>query len=344
MKEIQKPIPPLYTLLNSFRIEASSILVDFCILIMHSLLFLTTFFPVALALDLFQEPVEPVDDSQINEVSILNGNDPMSNPDAFNLLFNSKMPKVYSFVPEASNNDPVSIPDDQPLIALPGAYNNNPVPERPVPFDSSTPIVSVDETLDSNNDLVSNGNDNISSNSDGGCTLGDATAGETLQKRDVPCPTNVFYHKRKGQSTASYGSRKIQEDINDAIARRDHTWYNQRFELGGVRPKVSSDFESLCAKLTATLNLFAIRKVERLIPLCCLGPSSLLDPPEAIFIPSPINVKPISYVVTNEENCDFFYEGLRPLCENYEDQFCCNTRGEGYSRWFWKGYNCVPMR
>ena len=314
---------------------------------MHSLLFLATAFPVALALDLFQDPVEPVDDSQINEVSILNGNDPMSNPDAFNLLFNSEMPKVYSFVPEASNNDPVSIPDGQPLIAnwgTPEAYDKNPVPERPIPFDSSTPIVSVDETLDSNNDLVPNVSDNIISNSDVGCALDDATAGETLQKRDTPCPTNVFYHKRKGQSTASYGSRKIQEEINDAIARRDHTWYHKRFELGGVRPKVNGDFESVCAKLTATLNLFATRKVDRLMPLCCLGPSVLLDPPETIFVPSPTNLNSISYVVTNEENCDFYYEGLRPLCENYEDQCCCNRRGDGYSRWFWKGYNCVPMR
>ncbi|MCJ1429895.1 hypothetical protein MMC29_007810, partial [Sticta canariensis] len=282
---------------------------------MHSLLFLITAFSVGLALDLFQDPVGPVDNSQINEVSILNGNDPMSNPDAFNLLFNSQMPKVYSIVPEASNHDPVLIPDGQPLIANWGiteAYNNNPVPERPIPFDSSTPIVSVDETLDSNNDLVPNGSDNIISNSDGGCALDDATAGETLPKCDASCPTNVFYHKRKGQFTASYGSRKIQEEINDAIARRDHTWYGKRFELGGVRPKVSSDFESVCAKLTATLNLFAMRKVERFIPLCCLGPSVLLDPPETIFVPSPTNVNPISYVVTDEENCDFYYEGLRP--------------------------------
>lgn len=309
---------------------------------MHLLLFLIASFPVALALDLFQNPVEPVDDSQINEASILNGNDPISNPDAFNLLFNSE-----SSVPEASDNDPVSIPDVQTLIANWGiteAYNNNPVPKRPIPFDSSTPIVSVDENLDSKNDLVPNGSDNIISDSDVECALDDATAGETQQKRDVPCPTNVFYHQRKGQSPSSSRSRQIQEEINDGIAVRDHTWYNKQFKLGGVRPKVSSDFKSVCEKLSANLNLFATRNVQRLIPLCCLGPSYLLDPPETILVPGPMNANPISYVVTNEENCDFYYEGLRPLCENYEDQFCCNRRSDSSSRWFWRGYDCVPMR
>lgn len=313
---------------------------------MHSLLFLTSF-PLALALDLFQDEVKPVDDSQINEISILHGSDPVSNSDAFNQLLNSELPTVSSFVPGASNNDPVSIPGGLPLIAnweIPEAYINNPVPEHPIPSDSSTPIVSVGESLDSNYDLVPNGSDNRISNSNVECTLDDATPGETLQKRDAPCPTDVFYHRRKRRSTASYGSRRIQEEINDSIATKDHAWYRERFQLGGDPPKVSSDFESVCAKLTATLNIFATRKVNRLIPLCCLGPSYLLHPPEIIFVPGPINLNARGYVVTNEENCDFYYEGTRPLCENYEDQFCCNRRGNAYSRWFWEGYDCVPMR
>lgn len=243
---------------------------------------------------------------------------------------------------DSQSNDPISDSDNLKLLTLDAgtseAHSNSPVPLAgvdPIPSVSLISTASVDETWNSINGQVPNGSENLISNAAEDCTVDDTAAG--AKDRTLSCPKNMFYHRR-GQSAASYGSSKAQQESNTAKARRDHRWYLQNFKSGRDPPTASDDFKDLCLKLSAKLNAFATHKVDRLVALCCLGPSYYLDPPETIVMSPTISIE-----VTDEDQCGHHYP-YRPLCEEIADQFCCERHGASLSHWFLKGYNCVLMR
>lgn len=304
------------------------------------------------------------------------GNDPVSSSDVKPLFINWGIPEAYSDNPlpepdldapgpnrvassisstsaEDSNfeedpnpqsSDPTVNSNKVKLLTLDGGtQSNSPVSVASANALGSTSVDNllistepVDENWNSNDGQEPNGSDNLTFNLAEDCTVDDVAASEKQEMRTpLSCPSNVFYHKRTGQPAASYGSRKAQEEINTARARRDHRWYLRNFKQESDPPRVSEDFEDICSELSEKLNSFATHKAHRLLVLCCLGPSYLL---EKIFLSPTISVE-----VTDEDKCGLHFPN-RPLCENIEDQFCCERRSESLSRWFWKGWNCVPMR
>lgn len=236
-------------------------------------------------------------------------NDRISSADPPNLLaYNEILPDFSDnpVAPESDENGPLPISD--------ALNSGSREASRIVVPDLRSSGLSQSDNLDleSNNELIPNGVDNLISLSI------DCDRKTSLDTRDNSCPNNNY--------------RPVRVELTDSLLEKDFEWKKKQF-AAGKRPVATQEDNDKCGKLARTFN-------TRFIPMCCFGPG---HPFERWITGGQ------SYEIYDMENCHYSW-GYRLICvRGRSDKFCCRRVGRamrdqrnGYTSLFW-GESCIQM-